>query len=139
MIAAGEAGHVAGSTDHGSGHDRADAEDAGQGAARGAHCHGELLLRIKQLGIGAAQVTGKLSGELTASCLHGPCRGYGVQQASGMACGDLFGYAAGYQLAQHRVQPAHDLGAGAAQIAVAPGATSSAPPRDHQGGLTPHR
>jgi hypothetical protein len=38
-----------------------------------------------------------------------------------VACGDLFGDAAGDQLAQHGVQPAGDLGAGAAQVPVALG------------------
>ena len=38
-----------------------------------------------------------------------------------MSCGDLLGDAAGHQLAQHRVQPAGDLGPGAAQVPVALG------------------
>jgi hypothetical protein len=36
-----------------------------------------------------------------------------------VACGDLIGHPAGYQLAQHGVQPAGDLVAGPGQIAMA--------------------
>jgi hypothetical protein len=38
-----------------------------------------------------------------------------------MACGDRLGDAAGNQLAQHRMQSAHDLGTAAAQVPVALG------------------
>jgi hypothetical protein len=38
-----------------------------------------------------------------------------------VSCGDLLGDAAGHQLAQHGVQPAGDLGPGAAQVPVALG------------------
>src|SRR5690348_17455999 len=40
------------------------------------------------------------------------------QDVRGLACGDLSGDATGDQLAQHLVQPASDLGPGAAQVLV---------------------
>jgi len=65
-VPAGEAGHIADIADHGGGDDRADAEDAGEGRPGRPDHEGQLLLRLAQLGIQAAQVGGELGGELAA-------------------------------------------------------------------------
>ena len=41
--------------------------------------------------------------------------------AGRLACGDALAEAAGDRIAEHRVQPAHDLVAGPAEVAVMPG------------------
>jgi len=121
VIAAGEAGHVAGGADHDGRHDRAHAEDLGKGGARCGDRHGQLLFGIAHLGAGAAQVLNERCGELAPGCLHRPRWRAGLQETSGVSGGESPGNAAGDQLTQHGMQPARDLGAGAAQIPVAPG------------------
>ncbi len=66
MIAAGEPGNVAGVADDGPGVDGADAEDLGEGGARGPDRGGELLLGLAELVVEVAQVGEELGGELGA-------------------------------------------------------------------------
>lgn len=72
MVPAGEAGGSAGGTDDGAGDDRADTEDLRQrGVARPDRC-GQLLPRLPQLGIEAAQGIEELPGELATACAIAP-------------------------------------------------------------------
>ena len=80
-----------------------------------------FFLGVAHLGAGAAQVLQQDRGELAPGCLHRPRWRAGLQETSGVSGGDSPGNAAGDQLTQHGMQPARDLGAGAAQIPVAPG------------------
>jgi len=70
---------------------------------------GQLLLRLAQLGIQAAQVGGELGGELAAGPGDRAGRRDLLQDAGGVSCGDLLGGPARDQAAQHRVQAAGDL------------------------------
>jgi hypothetical protein len=95
-VPAAEAGHIADVADDRSGDDRPDSEQPGQaGPGRGG------------------------GGELTAGGRDRLRRCDRSEDLCGLACGDRLGDAAGNQLAQHGVQPADDLGAGAAQVPAA--------------------
>src|SRR5271156_6666651 len=81
---------------------------------------------LAQLPVDAAQVLDEGGGELVACGRDCVRRRDRVQQPGRVSCDDLLRDAAGDQLAQHRVQAADDLGAGAAQVAVPLGP----PPQD---------
>jgi len=85
----GEPGDVADVADHGGGDGRADAEDVGQGRAGGADRGGQLLLRLAQLGAGAAQVGQVFRGQLTAGLLDGTGRPGLLQDAGRCGSADL--------------------------------------------------
>jgi hypothetical protein len=121
VIPAGKAGHVANVADDRGGDDRPGSEQPSQAGPGRPDRYGQLLPGLADLGVDMAQVLGERGGELAARRLHGPGWCDRCQDARGLACGDLPGDAAGHQLAQHLVQPAGDLGAGAAQVAVALG------------------
>jgi hypothetical protein len=80
------------------------------------------------LGIDPAQVLQELGGQLTAGLRDGAGRGDLVQDTGGVRRGDPLGNTAGDQLAQHRMEPAHDLGPGPPQVPVPLG-----PHRQHRG------
>ena len=103
------------------GDDRADPEQAGRAGPGRGDGDRELGAGLPDPGIDAAQVIKEGRGQLAAGGRHRVRRGDRGEEPGGLACGDGLGYAAGDQLAQHRVQPAHDLGAGAAQVTVALG------------------
>jgi hypothetical protein len=85
------------------------------------HRGGQLLLRLAQLGVNAAQVLQEVAGQLPAG-QHDRARRDGLlQQACRAGCGDFLPHAAGDQLAQHRVQPAGNLVTGPGQVPVPPG------------------
>jgi hypothetical protein len=109
--------HVADVADHG-GDDRADPEQAGQAGPGRGDGDSELLPGLPDPGIDAAQVLQERRGELPAGRLHRPFRPDRLQHPGGASCGDHLGHTTGDQLAQHRMQPADDLGAGAAQVTV---------------------
>ncbi len=79
---------------------------------------GERLPGLADLGVDAAQVLDERGGELAAGRIHGPCGRDRVQQPGGGRRGDRLRDPAGDQLAQHRMQPAHHLGTGPAQVTV---------------------
>jgi hypothetical protein len=118
MVPAGEAGNVADVPEDRGGDRRADPEDLGHGGAGGRDGHGELLLDVAALGIDAPQVGEELLGQDPAGRPGGAARLDLVEDPGGLACGDALADAAGDQVAQYRVQAAHDLVAGPAQVAV---------------------
>jgi hypothetical protein len=67
------------------------------------------------------QVFEELRGELAACGLHRPRWRDPLQEPGGVGGDDRLGHTSGHQLAQNRVQPADNLGAGAAQVAMALG------------------
>jgi len=93
----------------------------GRAGAAGAHSDVQLLADTKPLGIDAAQVGEELGGELAAGRVNRSRGADRLEEPGSRASGDLLGHATGDQLAQHRVQPAHHLGPGPAQVAVALG------------------
>jgi hypothetical protein len=117
-VPAAEPGHVAGIADHRSGDDRARPEDLGQGRAGGADCRGQLLLRLPQQGTGAAQAGHELGCQFGAGLGHGAARLGLLQDLDGVSCVYFLADTAGDQFAQRGVQPAGDLVAGPAQVAV---------------------
>lgn len=66
MVGAREPGYVADVTDNGPGDNGADAEDVGEGGARGPDRGGELLVGLAELVVEVAQVGEELGGELGA-------------------------------------------------------------------------
>jgi hypothetical protein len=119
VIPARKAGHRADvADDHGGGH-RAGPEQPGQAGPGRPDRDGKLLPGVADPGVDAAEVLGDPGGEFAAGSLHGARWRDRCQDVRGLACGDLPGHAAGHQLGQHGVEPAGDLGAGAAQVSVA--------------------
>jgi hypothetical protein len=118
VVSAGEACDITGVADYGAGDDRADTEDLGERGPARPDRRGQLLLRLAQLGIEAAQVTEELPGKLAAGLRDHAGRRDRIQDAGGLACGDFLAEASGHQFAQHRVQTAGDLVAGPGQIPV---------------------
>ena len=78
----------------------------------------QLLLRLPLQGIDAAQVGHELGGRFGASLGHGTARLGLLQDLGGVSCVYFLADTAGDQFAQRGVQPAGDLVAGPAQIAV---------------------
>ena len=95
---------------------------------------GELLPGLAQLGVDAAQVLDEGRGELPAGGRDRVRRRDRVQQPGGAGRDDLLRDAAGDQLAEHRVQPADDLGAAAGPGHGGAWTRPSAPPRGHRAG-----
>ena len=81
----------------------------------------EELASIMRQFLAAASPPEQVRRQLAAGPLHGPGRPERPQDPGGTSRRDRLGHAAGDQLAQHRVQPADDLGAGPAQVTVALG------------------
>jgi len=121
VIPAGEPGDVTGLADDDGGYDRANPEDLGRGGPGRRDRGREALPGVAHLLVDAAQVRGELAGEVAAGSCHRAIGLQLIEQPAGPSCGDLAGEPAGDQRAQHGMQPAGDLGPGAAQIAVAPG------------------
>jgi hypothetical protein len=121
VIAAREPGNVAGVSDDGPGVDGADAEDLGEGGARGPDRGGQLLPGVPQLGIKVAQVSEELGGELGAGQLDGTGWRGRLQDSGGLSCGNLPKVAARDQIAEYGVEPACDLVAVPGQVTVALG------------------
>jgi hypothetical protein len=94
-VPAAEPGHVADIADHGRGDDRADPEDLSQGGAGGADRHRQLLLRLEQQGIDAAQVGHELGRQFGAGLLHGAARPGPGQDLLSLICVNFLGEAAG--------------------------------------------
>jgi hypothetical protein len=115
---AGEAGDVTDVADHRGGHRGADPEDLRHRGARGPDRRREFLLDVAPLDVDAAQVSQELLGQHPAGHPGRAARFGPVQDPGGPARGDALVGAAGDQVAEHRVQPAHDLVAGPAQVAV---------------------
>jgi hypothetical protein len=86
MIPARKAGHRAHVTDDGGGNHPAHAEDLGEARARGLHRSRQLATGLAHLRAGAAQVLGKLGGELAAGGCNGVRRGDRSQDRRGLAC-----------------------------------------------------
>ncbi len=97
------------------GGDAEDVDDAGAG--RYDHLL-EALLRLGDLAVDSAQVIEELLGELDAGGGHGAVGLDLGEQERRLVGVDLVRDAASDQVAQHRVQAAGDLGAGARQVAV---------------------
>ena len=121
VIPAGKPGHVADVADNSSGDDRADAEQPGQAGPGRLHGSGELLAGLADLGVDAAQVLQERRSELAARCRHRVRRRDLLEDPGGAGRVDRPADAAGDQVTQHRVQPAHHLGTGPAQVTVALG------------------
>src|SRR5262249_31674138 len=94
---AGEPEHRADGADHGAGDDRADAEQAGQAGARGPDRGGQLLVRLAQLGIEAAEAGEELARHLTARPGARTRRADLPEEAGGLPGADLLADAAGHQ------------------------------------------
>jgi len=118
VVPAGEAGHVADVADNSGGDDRADAEQPGQAGAGRGHGSGEFLAGLADPGVDAAQVLQERRGELAARGRHRVRRRDLLENPGRAGRVDRLADAAGDQVTQHGVQPAHDLGAGPAQVPV---------------------
>jgi hypothetical protein len=118
VVPAGETGHVADVADDGGGDDRADTEQPGQAGAGRLHGSGGFLPGLADLGVDAAQVIQERRGELAARGRHRVRRRDLLEDPGRVGRVDRPADPAGDQVAQHRVQPAHDLGAGPAQVTV---------------------
>jgi hypothetical protein len=121
VIPAGEPGRVTGLADDNGCHDRAHAEDPGEGGAAGLDRRRQLLPGLVHLGVDPAQVPGEVSGQLAAGPGDGPGHGDLAQDTGSLRRADPLGEPARNQFAQHRVQPACDLGPCPAQVPVPPG------------------
>jgi hypothetical protein len=105
-----EPGHGDDIADDRGGDHRTDSEHAGHGGAGGLDRGGQFLLHLAPLAVQMAQIGQQLGGELTARLAGRACGPDLGEDLSSPACGDLLGNSTGDQLAQHRVQPAGDLG-----------------------------
>ena len=132
VVPAREAGNVGDVADHGGGDDRAHAEDLGERRPGCLDHHGQLLLRLAQLDVEAAEVVKELGSELAARHLNGPRRRSLLEHLNGFSCGYLFGDAAGEEFADDGVQAAGDLVACPAQVTVALGPRLRTAPCDRR-------
>ena len=109
VTGAREPGHIPGAAGNGRGDEGPDAEDGGEGGARGPDRGSELLLGLPELVVEVAQAGEELGGELGAGQRDHTGRVGPLQDPGGLSCVDLLRVAARDQVAEHGVEPARDL------------------------------